>query len=237
MRPAGTLKLVLLFALAYAGLGLNMPPALASCSSSAGPGVDWQDCRKRNLIMTDFDFSGANFSRADLSSSDLRRTQLNGANLEKTALDRASLSGVSAKGASFKRANAPRADFSGAKLQMTNFLKAELGRTDFRAANLTGANLSKTNLSRADFGNTVLDDVRMDYAVIARSDLRSAKLGGNISMLGAYLYRTRLEGVDISSISGLKQWQIDLACGDALTTLPAGLVKPAKWPCKEELDE
>jgi uncharacterized protein YjbI with pentapeptide repeats len=48
---------------------------------------------------------------------------------------------------------------------------------------------------------------------------------------GAYLFRTRLDGVDLSRTKGLDQQQIGLACGTAETKLPAGLAKPASWPC------
>ena len=34
----------------------------------------------------------------------------------------------------------------------------------------------------------------------------------------------------------LVQWQVDMACGDDKTVLPAGLKKPAVWPCKFQQD-
>ena len=44
------------------------------------------------------------------------------------------------------------------------------------------------------------------------------------------------KGLDLSKATGLQQMQIDLACGDAKTKLPAGLKAPATWPCKFEFD-
>ena len=51
---------------------------------------------------------------------------------------------------------------------------------------------------------------------------------------GAYVFQTRLEGVDLSAAVGLEQGQIDIACGDGATRLPAGLSSPAAWPCAVE---
>jgi len=48
------------------------------------------------------------------------------------------------------------------------------------------------------------------------------------------VFLTRLEGVDLSAAVGLEQGQIDIACGDGATRLPAGLSSPAAWPCAVE---
>ena len=47
----------------------------------------------------------------------------------------------------------------------------------------------------------------------------------------AFMFLTRIEGLDLSAAWGLQQAQIDLACGDTSTKLPAGLSAPAHWPC------
>ena len=70
--------------------------AWAGCDEQARPGVQWEDCRKRNLIMQGTDFSGANMARSDLSSSDLRQIKLGKADMQKANLTRASLMGAQA---------------------------------------------------------------------------------------------------------------------------------------------
>ena len=50
-------------------------------------------------------------------------------------------------------------------------------------------------------------------------------------MTAAVLYLTRLDGTDLSAAKGLTQGQVDEACGDAETRLPAGLTAPSAWPC------
>jgi hypothetical protein len=41
----------------------------ADCGANAGPGVDWTDCRKRNLILDRSDLSAAVLDSADLAGS------------------------------------------------------------------------------------------------------------------------------------------------------------------------
>ncbi len=88
--------------------------------------------------------------------------------------------------------------------------------TQFQEATLTGSRFTLANLARADFRNTVFT--------------------GPLDVGNAFFYLTRIEGVDLSAATGLAQWQIDMACGDAQTRLPAGLTAPAGWPCKFEND-
>ncbi|HSG94139.1 MAG TPA: pentapeptide repeat-containing protein, partial [Afifellaceae bacterium] len=53
----------------FGGLG---DAAYAKCHSSAAPGVDWQGCRKRNLILKGSDLSGAKLAGTDFTATDLR---------------------------------------------------------------------------------------------------------------------------------------------------------------------
>ncbi|MEM9332953.1 MAG: pentapeptide repeat-containing protein [Pseudomonadota bacterium] len=216
----------------------NVPVAVsqASCSSTASPGVNWEGCRKRNLIMAEFDFSGSNFSKTDLSSSDLRNSNLSGSNLFKANLVRASLMGVKANAANFSGAIAYRTDFSGSKFADVNFSKAEILRANFSGTEILNSDMSKGEFSRVNFSGAKVMNVNFDFSNLARSDFRGAQIVAPISMTGAYLFRTRFEGVDLSSVDGLEDWQLKMACGNASTKLPAGFAKPDTWPCVEETD-
>ena len=55
-----------------------------------------------------------------------------------------------------------------------------------------------------------------------------------VSIEGAYLFQTRLEGVDLSDVTGLQQWQINLACGNDETILPPSVSRPKDWVCPED---
>jgi hypothetical protein len=45
---------------------------------------------------------------------------------------------------------------------------------------------------------------------------------------------TRFEGADLSGTTGLTQEQIEIACGNDETKLPADIKTPASWPCGGE---
>src|SRR3954470_17489709 len=52
-----------------------------------------------------------------------------------------------------------------------------------------------------------------------------------------HLFRTQLDGADLSRTVGLTQAQIALACGKPETKLPTGMTQPESWPCaKEQLE-
>ena len=207
--------------------------AHAGCDDSAGPGVVWEKCRKRNIIMDGTDFSEANLSNSDFTSSDLRGSTFDNANLEKVTLLRASLSGSSAKNANFEGALAPRVDFSDSDLENANFEKSEVYRSDFSNSNLTNGNFSKAEMARVDFAVDNLSGSSFQFTNLARADLSEADLGTGIDLEGSYLYLTDITGLDLTNSTGLQQWQIDLSCGDGDTKLPEGVSVPTKWPCSE----
>lgn len=209
----------------------------ANCSASPAPGVDWQDCRKRNLILEGSDFSSANLSDADFSSSDLRDTKLEKTDLSKAALARAMFDSSAAGGANFEKALGYRTSFKNTMLADAKFTKAEMQRSDFTGATLTGADFGSSELGRANFADADINGTNFRYANLARANLKTAKFSTPIDFTGAYFYLTQIEGVDLSGTTGLAQWQIDLSCGDGSTKLPPGLEVPAHWPCSEEDEE
>ena len=82
----------------------------------------------------------------------------------------------------------------------------------FDGADLTGANLSYANIARAHFV-----DVQM----------------ARVNLNGAYTLLAHFEGTDLSETVGMTQEQLDIACGDGETKLPADLMPPESWPCGE----
>ncbi|MEM7463398.1 MAG: pentapeptide repeat-containing protein [Pseudomonadota bacterium] len=224
----GTLALI-------AALFAPVPQAQAAdCSDSAQAGVDWQDCRKRNLMLDGSDLSDSTLSGADFSSTDLRHTKLMNSNLSKSALARAMLDESHAPDSNFEKALGYRTSFVNADLSNANFLKSEMQRANFTGANLTNANFEKSELGRVNFSDADLNGTDFRYSNLARADFRTAIFDTPIDFTGTYLYLTRFEGVDLSKAIGIQQWQIDLACGDASTKLPSGTTAPDTWPCNPE---
>jgi uncharacterized protein YjbI with pentapeptide repeats len=228
-------KTIVLRLCATAAIGLTVwlaapSTALAGCRDNPKPGVDWSECRKRNVVLSGNDMSGANFYDIDPIGSDLRDSTLVDIRLEKAQLNRADFSRSKMTGANLTKAEAGRARFEQAELAGASFAKAELNRASFAGANLANSDLSKSELGRANFSGANLTNSRISFANLARAVFRGANVTGT-DMANSYLYLTRFEGVDLSGTSGLQQGQIALACGNDETRLPDGLQAPANWPC------
>jgi uncharacterized protein YjbI with pentapeptide repeats len=208
------------------------PARAADCHAYAAAGVDWQECSKDGLMLGGSDFSGANLSGTNFSGTDLRNTNLEGANFEKAVLVRSSLAGAKAGKANFARIEAYRTSFAGIAAEGASFASAELQRADFSAAQLTGTDFEKAELGRANFAKAVITGSKFRLANLSRADFSGASFEGSLDFAGAFLFLTRIEGLDLSAATGLEQWQIELACGNDQTKLPAGLSAPANWPCK-----
>lgn len=228
---------------ALVGLGIQNIPSFsivssahASCDETAAPGVNWQNCRKRNLILDGFDFSGSNFTRTDLSASDLRNTTLNNTIFNKTNLVRASLAGSVAQNANFKGVIASRTDFSMGNFDGADFSKAEISRSNFAKSSLKNTQMSKGDFSRGNFTNADLSNADLSFSNISRANFENVTFSEIFNLEGAYTYRTVFSGLDLSKSKQLEQWQLNLACGNDKTILPEGLTKPDSWPCKYETE-
>ena len=206
----------------------------AQCDSSPVPGIDWRECSKDNIMLQAVDLEGAVLTGADFSLTDLSGANLASAKLEKANLVRASLADAKAQKADFAKAEAYRASFARIAAEGASFAGAELQRADFTEAMLANSDFEKAELGRANFQKAVLTGARFSLANLSRASLQGATTGGPIDFDRAFMYLTRLEGLDLSAATGLEQAQIDLACGDEATKLPAGLSTPKGWPCASE---
>lgn len=208
--------------------------AAVDCRAYPTPGVDWSNCKKRLLMLDNSNFEGANLSGVDFSMTDLSRTNIKKANFSKTMLVRASLAQSDATGANFERAEGYRSNLSGISASGASFVSAEMQRANFSDADLTNVDFTKAELGRAVFYKAKLANTRFALVNLSRSTFHNVDIGGPVDFTNAFLFLTRIEGVDLSKATGLKQDQIALACGDARTKLPEGLKTPPSWPCEEE---
>lgn len=227
------LRLLLFAALATLPVSIlaSVSARAQDCRSQPAPGVDWRDCNKSNIVIRGADLSGANLTGTDLSMTDLRSTTLTGAKLQKATLVRSSLAGADATGSDFSRVEAYRTNFTGIIAPGSSFSSAELQRADFISAELTNADFEKAELGRADFEGAVISGAKFAYANLSRAHFTGTTISAPVDFAGAFMFLARIEGVDLSSATGLAQPQIDLACGDANTKLPGGLVASQSWPC------
>ncbi|MEF0939652.1 pentapeptide repeat-containing protein [Rhizobium sp. BR 362] len=227
---AGLSGLTLAVAILLAS-GVHKSAQAGDCGNVASPGLDWSECSKTNIMLQGSDLQKANLAGAHFDSTDLSNANLTASNLEKATLVRTWLKNVQAEGANFSRIEAYRSDFSNAVANGAVFASAELQRGEFGGAQLTNTDFQKAELGRADFDKAVLGGTNFSLANLSRAALSGAMIKGPVAFGGAFMYLTRIEGLDLSAATGLEQQQINLACGDKATKLPAGLKAPENWPC------
>lgn len=208
--------------------------AAVDCRAYPTPGVDWSNCKKRLLMLDNSNFEGANLSGVDFSMTDLSRTNLKQANFSKAMLVRASLAGSDAQGANFERAEGYRSNLSGISASGSTFVSSEMQRSNFSDADLTNVDFTKAELGRAIFYKAKLANTRFALVNLSRATFHNVEMNGPVDFTNAFLFLTRIEGVDLSKATGLEQDQIALACGDDRTVLPEGLKAPPSWPCEDE---
>jgi uncharacterized protein YjbI with pentapeptide repeats len=122
-----------------------------------------------------------------------------------------------------------------AYLQAVASIKA--GKINCPHCNLAGADLTNQcvkggNLTGADFDNARLVLMCMSYANFKNATFRGADLSGanlahavldGANLTGAQMTITSIKGTDLTRVRGLTQAQLDTACGDTDTKVPAGM--------------
>jgi len=108
-------------------------------------------------------------------------------------------------------------DCPGCQLQGANLFNTCVKAKDLRRANFDGANATLMCMSFADFRGA-----NFRGAILDAANMASAKLDG-ADMTGARTRITSFLGTDLTHVKGLTQSQLDAACGDAKTKVPAGM--------------
>ncbi len=121
--------------------------------------------------------AGRDLNEADLSGTNLRRTQLSNARLVNAAIMDADLSGANLMGA----------DLSGAALNRSTLIEANLSAATLRGAELDDATLRGANLSQAN-----LQGASLRYTILVDADLSGADLTG-CAIYGVSAWNTRLD--------------------------------------------
>jgi len=213
-------------------LALAAPGVRAGCDDAPGPNVDWSGCSKQRLVLRKRALQDARFDRSVLVGIDFDRSDLRRASFAAAEASRTSFRDAVMEGANLSKLVAVRSNFDGARLAGADLEKAEFHRCILSRAVLRGANLSKGDFGRSVFDRADLREANLRHSSVARASFREAQLAG-ADFSSAFLFAVRIEGTDLSAAKGLDQAQIDVACGDAKTILPAGLKAPASWPCAE----
>jgi hypothetical protein len=133
--------------------------------------------------------------------------------------------------------NGPRVD-DDFRVALSRFQTAAWGSYPTTRILLSGLDLRKANLQcfpfiLADFSNSNLSDARFGGCVLEAAIFKNASLQ-NVDFFTAYLADIDLSGADIRGAEfdkafGLTAEILALAKGDAETTLPEGIERPAHW--------
>jgi len=145
--------------------------------------------KRANLQGVDFsniDLSGVDLSGANLSGADLSGANLSRANLSEADLSRVDLIMADLNGAYLKGTNLSEADLKGANLRGAYLIGADL---NLKGADLRGANLSGANLIGADLSKTNLSRTNLSRTNLSRTNLSGANLNGalQLHLFGAML--------------------------------------------------
>lgn len=129
-------------------------------------------------------------------------------------------------GADCRGCNLFQADFAYQSIRNVDVSGSRLRQSDLTASVMDGTNFSNTDLSvaeayggrftRANFSGADLTDSSWVGAYLGYADFTGAQLDGAV-----------LAGANLEGAHGLTQSQLNRACGDAKTVLPAGLHIPA----------
>ena len=203
------------------------------CTSCNLSGKDYSGTKLKNSR-----FSGAILDRINLSGAIIHKSDFSGAHLKKAFLVRVKgqnviFRGANLNGATLSEIEAKNCDFQGATMADAELRKGALLESNLREANLRRLTALASNFEGSDLSYAELDGANVIGANFKNTILKKTKFGtANVS--GAKFMGARLEGAKMSSVRGLKQKQLDGACGDGKTELPVDLTITY---CSEVLEE
>lgn len=137
--------------------------------------------RRGSLINTNFgaqNFTGLDFSRADLTGSSFKNACLDEANLSFAILHGVDFTGGSLIRTRLDNSYCTSANFCNAKLVLACLQRSCAVKANFSKARLAGANFEDANLSYADLSQAHCEFVNFNRACMFRSDRNFIKLTG-----------------------------------------------------------
>jgi len=125
-------------------------------------------------------------------------------------------------GASCPRCNLFQADFGNQELKGRNFAGARLRQSDMSLSVMNGTSFAGGDLRDVNAYGAVMTGANFAGADLTNATFVGAYLQG-ANFRGAKLSGTNFSGAEMDRAAGLSQAALEGACGDAATTLPAGL--------------
>lgn len=179
-------------------------------SSGSCSGCDLSNKAMNGVRLNNANLSGSIFNNSNLSGGSLDGSDLSGAHFRGALMLRVKGHSVAMPRAVLEDATLTEANLSHAKLANANFSRANLSRAIFSDSDFKGANFDKANLTEAQFQSGQFQNTKFGTAILIDTKLNNANFSG----------------ADMSSVQGLKQAQLDVACGDEKTRLPGTLSLP-----------
>lgn len=199
-------------------------------SSGSCAQCDLSNKRMNGMKLKDANFAGSLFNNSNLSGGQFDGSNLRGAHFRKALLYRVEGENVMMEKAVLEDATLTEAKVSKSVLKSSNFRRADLSRGEFKENDFTHSSLISVkaphaNFARSDFSHAKLDHMNLDQAILDEATFNNATFGY------AVMSETSLKGADLSdarmgNVQGLKQAQLDDACGNMNTELPMGLSVP-----------
>ena len=204
----------------------------ARIHSSAG---SCSQCDLSNKRMNGVKLKNANFSGSIFNNSNLSGGNFDGSNLTGSHFRKALLYSVEGKNVNMNGADLQDATLTEAKLNESifiggNFRRADLTRGqfqggDFRQTTFQRATATDVNFQNGNFAEAKLDHINLNKATLDGGNFKGVTFG-NAILLDATMMATDLSDADLSMTQGLKQEQLNAACGNMNTRLPLGLSVP-----------
>ena len=125
--------------------------------------------------------------------------------------------GTAADSAAVARIHGGIVDCAGCRLAGADLTNTCVKAHDLHGADFDGAKAVMMCMSYANFSGATFRGTDLSGANLAHANLDGADL------TGATMTITSIKGTDLTHARGLTQQQLDSACGDAETKVPAGL--------------
>lgn len=171
------------------------------------------------------DLSNKAMNGVRLNNANLSGSVFNNSNLSGGSLDGSNLTGAHFRGTLMYRVKGDDVTMPRAVLEDATLTEAHLSNAKLAEANLSRANLSRAIFSDTDFKGAQFDNANLTGAQFQSGQFQNARFDGTI-LIDAKLDNANFSGANMLTAQGLKQAQLDVACGDERTRLPVGLSLP-----------
>jgi uncharacterized protein YjbI with pentapeptide repeats len=152
--------------------------------------------------------TGSQFRKALLYRVEGKNVNMNKANLTNATIIEGKINDSQFIGTNFNSADLTRGEFKNGNFRMAFLQRVDATNTNFENSNFSKAKLNNINLQNSNLNNADFTGVSF----------------GNANLSQASMINTIFSNADLSMAFGLKQEQLNKACGNINTRLPLGLI-------------